>query len=51
MCILSLNDGSLEGFPNGTIGNFTNGTIGTNGFINGAIGRTLNDIGVPLVEP
>ena len=28
---------------------FTNGTIGTNGITNGAIGRTLNDIGIPLV--
>ena len=25
--------------------------IGTNGFTNGTIGRTLNDIGIPLVEP
>ena len=55
--------GSVRGFPNGaicnftsTIGNFTNGTIGsqwyhwlTNGFTNGTIGRTLNDIGIPLV--
>ena len=24
-------------------------TIGTNGFTNGTIGRTLNDIGIPLV--
>ena len=52
-----------SGFPNGTIGNFTNGTIGsqwfhwlTNGTIMGAsgiigitIGRTMNDIGIPLV--
>ena len=30
---------------------FTNGTIGTNGITNGTIGRTLNDIGLPLVEP
>ena len=41
------------GFPNGTIGNFTieraNGTIGTNGITNGTIGRTLKDIGIPLV--
>ena len=28
---------------------FTNGTIGTNGITNGTIGRTLNDIGIPLV--
>ena len=43
---------------NGTIGYqwyrwLTNGTIGitigTNDFTNGTIGRTLNDIGIPLV--
>ena len=28
---------------------FTNGTIGNNGINNGTIGRTLNDIGIPLV--
>ena len=28
---------------------FTNDTIGTNGITNGIIGRTLNDIGIPLV--
>ena len=28
---------------------FTNGTIGANGIANGTIGRTLNDIGIPLV--
>ena len=28
---------------------FTNGAIGTNGITNGTIGRTLNDIGIPLV--
>ena len=28
---------------------FTNGTIGNNGITNGTIGRTLNDIGIPLV--
>ena len=53
--------GSVRGSPNGSIGNFTNGTIGshwlywftigTNGITNGTIGRTLNDIGKPLVEP
>ena len=54
--------GSVRGSPSGTIGNFTNGTIGsqwyhwltngTNGTIwraNGTIGRTMNDIGIPLV--
>ena len=53
--------GSVRGSPNGTIGNFTNGnigtnctigraiTIGTNGITNGTIGKTLNDIGIPLV--
>ena len=30
---------------------FTNGTIGTNGITNGTIGRTLNDISIPLAEP
>ena len=50
----------VQGFTNGTIGNTictngnANGTIGsTNGTIgkiaNGTIGRTLNDIGIPLV--
>ena len=29
---------------------FTNGTIGNNGITNGTIGKTLNDIGIPL-EP
>ena len=48
-----------SGFPNGTIGNFINGTNGnarasgtigiTIGTTNGTIGRTLNDIGIPLV--
>ena len=28
---------------------FTNDTIGTSGITNGTIGRTLNDIGIPLV--
>ena len=26
-------------------------TVGTNGITNGTIGRTLDDIGIPLVEP
>ena len=26
-------------------------TIGTNYFTNGTIGKTLNDIGIPLVKP
>ena len=39
-----------QGSTNGTIGIFTNGTIGLP-ITNGTIGRTLNDIGVPLVEP
>ena len=36
-----------DGITNGTIG----GNIGTNGNTNGTIGRTLNIIGLPLVEP
>ena len=44
--------GSVRGSPIGTIGYFTkksNGTIGTNGITNGTIGKTLNDIDIPLV--
>ena len=48
----------MGNFTNGSIGSqwyhwLTNGTIGiaigTNGINNGTIGRTLNDIGIPLV--
>ena len=42
------NNGSVRDSPNGTI--CTIGiAIGTNGITNGAIGKTLNDIGIPLV--
>ena len=52
------NIGSVRGSPNGTIGKFTSciigsrtigGNVGTNGITNGTIGRTLSDIGLPLV--
>ena len=34
-----------RGSPNSTNGNFTDGAIGSNG----TIGRSLNDVGIPLV--
>ena len=60
-CVQGFTNGNIGNFTNGTIGVpmvplVSNGepmaplsSIGTNGIANGTIGRTLKNIGIPLV--